>query len=85
MGYGARDRGYDDRGPRGGWRDPDVLGGGGDLVRVLLLSIPLYQSESDCSAREYVVFVKSVVMNVFCEGPSFENLVLRNASSWPMP
>jgi hypothetical protein len=28
------------------------LGGGGDLVRVLLLSIPLYQSESECSARE---------------------------------
>ncbi len=52
MGYGARDRGYDDRGPRGGWRDADGLGGGGDLVRVLLLSIPLYQSESECSARE---------------------------------
>ncbi|KAH8971786.1 hypothetical protein BDL97_02G160600 [Sphagnum fallax] len=33
MGYGARDRGYDDRGPRGGWRDADGLGGGGDLMQ----------------------------------------------------
>ncbi|KAH8973098.1 hypothetical protein BDL97_01G027200 [Sphagnum fallax] len=32
IGYGARDRGYDDRGPRGGWRDGDGLAGGGDLM-----------------------------------------------------
>jgi hypothetical protein len=34
IGYGARDRGYDDRGARGGWRDGDGLAGGGDLVRM---------------------------------------------------
>lgn len=33
IGY-TRERGYDDRTTRGGWRDGDGLGGAGDLVRV---------------------------------------------------
>ncbi len=52
IGYGARDRGYDDKGPRGGWRDGDGLAGGGDLVRVLLLPIHCGFLNHNVSARE---------------------------------